>query len=358
MRWPAVAAVAFLSAALGAGLTFALLRPPSAVVAPASKQAEALQDLANLSTAAEKVAPAVVCVDVVQKNEDDPLTASSDPHARGHGSGVILDEKGTVLTNNHVVKGAERLEVTLPGEETGYPATVIGTDPLTDLAVLRMEKVDKPLPFLKFGDSDKLRVGEWVIAVGNPYGVGHTVTIGVLSGRGKRLPDPNVPMLTDLLQTDAAINPGNSGGPLTNSQAEVIGINTAIVPFAQGIGFAVPSHTASWVSQRLIERGKVIRPYLGVELGRLTPEKSALLELPTGSTGVVVKSLLPLGPAVKAGLKEGDVILTAEDPEAFTNRVSQLEPGKTLDLEVWGEGKKRSVAVKLAEMPAELPRGR
>jgi len=356
-----VAAVAFVSAALGAGLTATLMAPPDRrVTAPGTIQGptEALQDLANLSTAAEKVAPAVVCVDVVQKNDSDPLTAGSDPHARGHGSGVILDEKGTVLTNNHVVKGAERLEVTLPGEETGYPATVVGTDPLTDLAVLRMEKVDKKLPFLKFGDSDKLRVGEWVIAVGNPYGVGHTVTIGVLSGRGKRLPDRNVPMMTDLLQTDAAINPGNSGGPLTNSQAEVIGINTAIVPFAQGIGFAVPSHTASWVAQRLIEKGKVVRPYLGVELGRLTPEKAAMFELPAGTTGVVIKNLLPLSPALKAGLKEGDVILTDADPEGFTNRVAQLEPGKTLNLEVWSGGAKRPVAVKLAEMPSEIPEGR
>lgn len=356
-----VALVAFASAALGAGLTLALFGGPARTVLTGpgeTRQDQALQDLANLSTAAEKVAPAVVCVDVVQKNEDDPLTSGSDPHARGHGSGVILDESGLVLTNNHVVKGAERLEVTLPGDETGYPARIVGTDPLTDLAVLRMEKLDRKLPYLKFGDSDKLRVGEWVIAVGNPYGVGHTVTIGVLSGRGKRLPDRKVPVMTDLLQTDAAINPGNSGGPLTNSQAEVIGINTAIVPFAQGIGFAVPSHTASWVALRLIEKGKVVRPYLGLELGRLTPEKAKMLELPAGAQGVVVKSLLPLGPALQAGVKEGDVILTPEDPDAFTNRVAQLEPGNSLSLEVWSAGVKRSVSVKLAEMPAELPQGR
>ncbi len=350
--------MAFVSAALGAGLMAYVLRPGPGGVPAVSRQAEALQDLANLSTAAEKVAPAVVCVDVMQKNERDALSASSDPHARGHGSGVILDEFGTVLTNNHVVKGAERLEVTLPGDETGYPASVVGTDPLTDLAVIRMEKLDRKLPFLKFGDSDKLRVGEWVIAVGNPYGVGHTVTIGVLSGRGKRLPDPNVPMMTDLLQTDAAINPGNSGGPLTNSQAEVIGINTAIVPFAQGIGFAVPSHTASWVAKRLIEKGQVVRPYVGVELGRLTSEKAEMLEIPAGTSGVVVRSLMSMGPAVKAGLKEGDVILTEEDPDAFTNRIAQMEPGQTLSLEVWREGAKKTVSIKLAEMPAELPQGR
>ncbi|MCA9795397.1 MAG: trypsin-like peptidase domain-containing protein, partial [Candidatus Eremiobacteraeota bacterium] len=289
----------FLAALLGALLGGAMVRcgasPPARPIAVVSTGQDKFD---QVEAAAEAVGRAVASIQVSSSDQVDPTDLS--PEARpalGEGSGVVIRADGYLLTNNHVIRKAKKIRVSLPDREP-LMATLVGADPFTDLAVVRVEAKD--LPYLEFGDSEAVKAGEWLVAVGNPYGFGHSVTVGVLSSRGRRLEAPGKE-LTGLLQTDAAINPGNSGGPLANLQGQIVGINTAIIPFAQGIGFAVPSNTARKVAEQLIAKGKIERSYLGVRTQPVTLASVELLDLPSAD-GLIVTDLERDGPAHLAGI--------------------------------------------------------
>jgi len=253
------------------------------------------------------------------------------------GSGFIIDQKGIVVTNNHVIQGAEDIIVSVNASE--YKAKVIGTDPYMDLAVLQIESDEKFLP-VSFGDSDKARVGDWVIAIGNPFGFGGTVTTGIISSRNR---DIGLTRYDDFIQTDASINVGNSGGPLFNLDGKVIGINTAIIAPGQsgsiGIGFAIPANPASNVISQLIEFGETKRGWLGVRIQEVTKEIAEVekLEKPEGA---LVASVSENSPADKAGIKAGDIILEFDGKNIDTMRtlpklVAQTEVGKKVTVKIW-----------------------
>jgi S1-C subfamily serine protease len=229
---------------------------------------------------------------------------------RGLGSGVIVDRRGYILTNNHVVEGATQIKVTLP-DERAFSAVLVGADRFTDLAVLRIEAPKLPVAIL--GDSSRIAVGEPVVAIGSPLWLegGPTVTAGVVSALGRSMEDPGLPTLHNLIQTDAAINPGNSGGPLLNLAGRVIGINTAIIASAHGIGFAIDINTAKPVLKELIATGRVLRPWLGLEAVSLTPQRAYVNDLAIHHGALVVR-VDPEGPAAAAGINAGEVI-TAVD---------------------------------------------
>jgi serine protease Do len=279
--------------------------------------------------------------------------------SQGVGSGVIVDERGYVLTNEHVVRGADELTVTVPGDTPQkYAGKVVGADPRTDLAVIKITG-PKPFDFIPLGDSEKVRVGDWAIAVGSPFGLAQTVTVGVISALRQSLQIEGV-NYTGLLQTDAAINRGNSGGPLINIRGEVIGINSAIYAptgvFA-GIGFAIPVNRVKDIMGQLIEKGRVVRGWMGVEV-RPVDEVIARqfgLEKPEGA---LLENVLPRTPAEKAGLKRGDVIVSVDgekilDREALVERVSRTRPKTTLRLGVIRDQKKLELNLTTAEMPSE-----
>jgi len=223
--------------------------------------------------------------------------------SQGAGSGVIISKDGYVLSNNHVVEGAKQVTVTL-ADQKEYPATVIGTDPKTDLAILKID-IDKELPAAVLGDSELLKVGDWVVAIGNPFGLNHTVTSGIVSAKGRVI---GAGPYDDFIQTDASINPGNSGGPLFNMNGEVVGINTAIIPQGQGIGFAIPIHTAKPLIPQLVENGEITRGYLGVNIQNITPELAKALDVEEAQ-GALVADVVSSGPAEKSGIERGDIII-------------------------------------------------
>ncbi len=273
------------------------------------------------------------------------------------GSGFIIDPSGIVVTNNHVVGEAARVEVILQ-DNSKYTAHIVGRDPRTDIAVLRV-KADKPLPYVSFGDSSAAQVGDWVVAVGNPFGLGGSVTSGIISARGR---DIHTGQFDDFLQIDAPINRGNSGGPTFNLNGEVIGINTAIYSpngGSVGIGFAVPSNVAKSVVAQLEAHGKVSRGWLGVQIQPVTPAIAASLNL-RSEHGALVAVVSPDSPAAKAGIKQGDVILSFAGSEIKEMRdlprlVSQAAPDSTEPLTVWRNGQSTELHVKLGEAP-ENPR--
>jgi len=269
------------------------------------------------------------------------------------GSGFIIDEKGTVVTNNHVIQGAEDIMVSVNGS-TEYKAKVIGADPYMDLAVLEIESDEKFIP-VSFGNSDKARVGDWVIAIGNPFGFGGSVTSGIISSRNR---DIGLTRYDDFIQTDASINVGNSGGPLFNLDGEVIGINTAIIAPGQsgsiGIGFAIPSNPAFHVISQLIEFGETKRGWLGVRIQEVTKEIADLenLEKPKGA---LVASVSENSPAAKAGIKAGDIILKFDGKSVDTMRtlpklVAQTKVGKRVTLKIWRNQKLISKKVLLGRL--------
>ncbi|MGE0610368.1 MAG: Do family serine endopeptidase [Pirellulales bacterium] len=274
----------------------------------------------------------------------------------GVGSGVIIDRTGIVLTNNHVVEGADEVIVRLSdGRE--YKGTDVKTDPQTDLAIVRI-KGEGDLPFAKMGDSDEMEIGDWVIAVGNPFELETTVSAGIISGKGREL-GPG--QRTKYLQTDAAINPGNSGGPLLNLDGEVIGINTAIATttgqFA-GVGFAIPINLAKWVTSQLVKTGEVHRAYLGVQIGEITPDLAEKFGVKPNS-GVLVGDVLPNAPAAKAGMEEGDVVTAfagrkVSKPRDLQEAVERCELGSTQKVEVIRDGKPLTLEVAVAELPKDL----
>ncbi len=253
------------------------------------------------------------------------------------GSGFIIDTKGTVVTNNHVISGADDILVRVGDKE--YKAKVIGADPYMDIAVLKMDTKDKFKP-VSFGDSDKARVGDWAVAIGNPFGLGGTVTAGIISARNR---DINLTRYDDFIQTDASINQGNSGGPLFNLKGEVIGINTAIIAPGQsgsiGIGFAIPANAASNVINQLIKFGETKRGWLGVRIQEVTKEIAEVEKLKKPQ-GALVASVGENSPADKAGIKAGDIILNFDGKKIDTMRtlpkvVASTEVGKSVELKIW-----------------------
>ena len=254
------------------------------------------------------------------------------------GSGFIISAEGYVVTNNHVVQKADEIEVILKGGEKSYPAEIVGTDPETDLALLKID-ADKQLPVLQFGDSDTIKVGQWVVAIGNPFGLDHTVTAGIISAKGRVI---GAGPYDDFLQTDASINPGNSGGPLLNLDGEVIGINTAIVASGQGIGFAIPSNMAEGIIGQLKEFNKVKRGWLGVVIQDVDANTAKALGLDEPK-GALIASVKPGDPADKAGLQVGDVILAVNgesiaDAGELTRTIGHLSPDKEVAIRVWRKG--------------------
>jgi len=262
----------------------------------------------------------------------------------GLGSGVIVDRQGHILTNNHVVEGFEEFKVTLPDGRT-FRGTLVGGDRFTDLAVLKIEGRD--LRALPLGDSNRLAIGETVIAIGSPLWIegGPSVTVGVISGKGRSMeePDePDQPMIHDLLQTDAAINPGNSGGPLLNLKGEVVAINTAIIPSAHGIGFAIPINNAKPVLKALLAAGRIVRPSMGVVAVSVSPQLAFTNDLKVESGALVVR-VEKGGPAEAVGLKPDDVIVAfggkvVEELHHFHALLAEQKPGDTVEVTVWRDG--------------------
>ncbi len=277
------------------------------------------------------------------------------------GSGFIISPDGFIVTNNHVVEGADVIRVTLSTaankKEKTLPAEVVGTDPETDLALLKIKASD--LPYLKFGNSDVLEVGEWVVAIGSPLGLDHTVTAGILSAKGRNIQSGSY---DDFLQTDASINRGNSGGPLLNMAGEVIGINTAIAQRAQGIGFAIPSVLAQRVITDLQEHKKVSRGWLGVTIQNVDEATAKALALPE-VRGALVNTVLDGQPAAEAGIKGGDVIMSIDgksigDTEELLRVVAQLRPGSKAEVTLWRDGKEEKVSLTVAERDLTQARGK
>ncbi len=276
---------------------------------------------------------------------------------RSLGSGVIVSSDGYIITNYHVVEKADEIKVTLYDKQD-YKGKIIGSDPKTDIAIIKIPA--KSLPAVKWGDSDSLQVGEFVLAFGNPYGFSHTVTMGIVSAVGRA--NVGIADYEDFIQTDAAINPGNSGGPLVNIRGELIGINTAIFSRTggyQGIGFAVPSNMAESVMKQLVKEGKVTRGWLGVTIQSITPDLAKEFGLKNGK-GAVVSEIMKGGPAEKAGLKRGDIILevngkTINDAESLRNAVAQSEVGSHIKIKIVREGQPLSLTAKVSELPKDMP---
>jgi S1-C subfamily serine protease len=295
------------------------------------------------------------------------------------GSGIVLDSEGHILTNNHVIEGADKIEVKLGESEKEYTAEVVGTDPASDLALLKVDAPSSELTPLTLGDSSKMEVGDPVVAIGNPFGLDRTVTSGIVSALQRQIQAPNGFSIDNVIQTDAAINPGNSGGPLINGAGEVIGINSQIETGGNGadgnvgIGFAIPINTAKEVITELETKGTVEHAYLGIKGGTITPQLAEVVNLPT-KVGVLIASVEPGGPAAKAGLKGGgteatidgeavtlggDVIIEA-DGEKITNMeqiielVSQKKVGDEITIKYLRDGKEKTATVKLGTRPAKV----
>ncbi|MFI5327048.1 MAG: Do family serine endopeptidase [Candidatus Rokuibacteriota bacterium] len=274
----------------------------------------------------------------------------------GLGSGVIIDKRGLVLTNFHVVKGADEILIRL-SDKREYRGQILGTDPKTDLAVVKFQP-DHEITVASLGNSDALRVGEWAIAIGNPFGLDQTVTVGVISATGRS--DVGIATYENFIQTDASINPGNSGGPLVNLKGQVIGVNTAIVAAGQGIGFAIPINMVKRVVDQLVDKGKVVRGWLGVALQPLSPDLAQSLGL-AGTNGAVVGSTITGSPAAQAGLQQGDVIVAydstpVDDYRHVQRLVAETRVGKSVTLQIVRKKQKMDVAVTIAEVPEETAR--
>lgn len=270
---------------------------------------------------------------------------------QGMGSGFIISKDGYILTNEHVVSGATKIEVVLTQGNKRVPAKLMGSDTELDLAVLKID-AGSNLPFLEMGDSDKVKVGDWVIAIGNPYGLDHTVTVGVISAKGRPVTIQNRDY-KNLLQTDASINPGNSGGPLLNMKGQVVGINTAVNASAQGIGFAIPTSTVNPVLNILKTKGKVSHPWIGVYIQPVTSEIAQYLKMGSAE-GILVSDVVQGGPADKAGLTRGDVILEMDKQKInttkdLTDKIDNAKVGQKLQLMIFRNGETRIVPVTVGE---------
>ncbi|MGZ8381957.1 MAG: Do family serine endopeptidase [Nitrospira sp.] len=332
-------------------LSVVIGRGQAEAVSPDSPGIRMLEEIqAVITELAEQAKPSVVNLF--------PITGASrpregpgerTPNASGSGSGLIVDSDGHIVTNNHVIGDANQIEVRF-SDKTRLIAHVVGKDPDTDLAVLKVT-TDRPLPSARFGDSAGVKVGQWVLAVGNPFGLDRTVTLGVVSGIGRE--NINLSRYENFIQTDASINPGNSGGPLFNLRGEVIGINTAIINFAQGIGFAIPSNMAKQIIEQILAKGKVVRGWLGVGIQPLTPELGKKFGVAEGE-GVLVNEVFEKDPAALAGIKPGDVIVridgaVVDSPNKLSRLIATLTPGATSKIEVVRDLKHVTVDVPLTE---------
>jgi len=274
------------------------------------------------------------------------------------GSGVIVSEEGIVLTNNHVVEKADKIQVTL-ADEREFEAEILGTDPKSDVAVLQLMGEIKDLKVAEFGDSTRIRLGDVVLAIGNPFGVGQTVTMGIISAKGRA--DVGIVDYEDFIQTDAAINPGNSGGALINTEGKLIGINTAIISRSggyQGIGFAIPSNMAKSIMDSLVKHGKVVRGWLGVAIQDVDKNLAEAMEL-KNTKGVLISDVTEESPAEKAGLERGDVVLkvnneVVDSTGKLRNLISIAGPDKDVTLEILRDGDTKEIEVTLTQMPADL----
>ena len=303
-----------------------------------------------LVSAVEKVSKSIVNIASVRMLQDQLFRVFP---VEGVGSGVVIDEKGYILTNNHVIDDAERLKVTLTDGRV-LRGKVAGSDEATDLAVIKVE-AEKPLPAAELGNSDDLKVGQVVLAIGNPFGLtgGPAVTAGIVSSLNRSIQARSG--VLELIQTDAAINPGNSGGPLVNTKGQVVAINTANMPYAQGIGFAVPVNTAKSILKELIEKGKVTRPWIGVASMKVTPQLARYYGLPT-TEGALVAKVEPYSPADDAGLRKGDIIEgvdgdRVEGPSQIATHVRKKQVDDSLVLTVNRYGRQIQVPVKVDERP-------
>lgn len=332
----------------------------------------AFQGLPDFTTLAKRVGPSVVNVSTTQvrkARQELPFDGEGElgqlferffgsplPRApqrqSGLGSGFIIDRNGTILTNYHVVDGAQKIIVTLD-DGNNYDAKVVGKDQKTDIAVIKID-AGRELPAVDFGDSDRLQVGEWVMAIGNPFGLDHTVTSGIVSAKGRHI---GAGPYDDFIQTDASINPGNSGGPLINLRGEVVGINTAI--FSQsggniGIGFAIPANSVKDLLPQLRDKGRVVRGYLGTTVQKITPDIAEALRMKQ-PRGALVAEVLKDGPAERAGIRSGDVIVEfdrkeVKDSSDLPVQVARVAPGTKVQLKVWRDGKEVSVPLTVGEM--------
>ncbi|HEV8586691.1 MAG TPA: Do family serine endopeptidase [Methylomirabilota bacterium] len=324
----------------------------------------------TLAPILEKVTPAVVNIAVLQRSPEEQNPLLRDPFFRrffggpgqaepqiAAGSGVIVDAKnGYVMTNAHVVKDAREVLVTLK-DNRRLPAKLVGADPGTDIAVVKVDP--KNLVDVKLGDSDAMQVGDFVIAIGNPFGLGQTATSGIVSALGRS--GLSMEGYEHFIQTDASINPGNSGGPLVNLRGEVIGINTAIVATGQGIGFAIPANMVKRVTAQLIDRGRVQRGWIGVALQPMSAELAQALGLPD-TKGAIVARVYPDSPAAAAGLAQNDVIVgfdgtTVDDYHQLQRLSSEAEVGRKVKLDLVRKREKKTVELKVAEAPDTGPSG-
>jgi serine protease Do/serine protease DegQ len=383
-----IAVVAILLVAAGGGgyLLRDRLGRSAAAPVPSSPQAAAGLGIAEalqlgFVDVAQHVRPAVVHLGTIQRaknrrgpnlpqGNDDPFFrdffnqffGSEGPDSRsefrrpGLGSGVIIDKRGLVLTNFHVVKGADEILIRL-SDKREYRGQILGTDPKTDLAVVKFQP-DHEVTVASLGNSDALRVGEWAIAIGNPFGLDQTVTVGVISATGRS--DVGIATYENFIQTDASINPGNSGGPLVNLKGQVIGVNTAIVAAGQGIGFAIPINMVKRVVDQLVDKGKVVRGWLGVALQPLSLDLAQSLGL-AGTNGAVVGSTITGSPAAQAGLQQGDVIIAydstpVDDYRHVQRLVAETRVGKSVTLQIVRKKQKMDVAITIAEVPDETAR--
>jgi serine protease Do len=381
-----VIALVALVAAAGGYLGHAMLSRPGPISPATAKTtggasvAETLQQ--SFVGVAQQVRPAVVHLGTIERAKtlrgpsappgsgDDPFfkdffnqffgSEGQGPRSEfrrpGLGSGVIIDKRGLVLTNFHVIKGADEITIRL-SDKREFRGQILGTDPKTDLALVKFSS-DQPLTVAAMGNSDDLRVGEWAVAIGNPFGLDQTVTVGVISATGRS--DVGIATYENFIQTDASINPGNSGGPLVNLKGEIIGINTAIVAAGQGIGFAIPINMVKRVVDQLMDKGKVVRGWLGVSLQPLSAELAQSLGV-SGTNGAVVGSTIADGPAAKAGLQQGDVIvgfskIPVEDYRHVQRLVAESPVGKTVTLEILRKKQKLDVPVTIAEVPDTAPK--
>ncbi len=308
----------------------------------------------SLAPLIEAVEPAVVNVYVTSRQQVPARYQHfygypAEQTVQGQGSGFVISADGLLLTNNHVIQGATDIKVKFDtGEE--YAATVVGADRGSDVALLQI-KAGRVLPYLKLGDSDAARVGDWVVAVGNPLGLGHTVTAGIISAKGREIPDLDA--LEEFIQTDAGINPGNSGGPLIGLDGAVVGMNTAIVSGANSVAFAIPAGHLEWVLPQLREHGAVSRGWLGVGSAPLNARGLAMYKV---DHGVVITELSANSPAELAGLVAGDVMLQVQDRELHDSRdlfrtIASRSPGDEVTIRTLRDGKPRDVKVKLGSRP-------
>ena len=371
--WPVLLAILLVAAGVGGGLALRGSTPGNPILSV--RVAEGAPPTAGFADVVSKDLPAVVSISIAkvvktsggsQLPFDDPFFRrffGDDPSSRmprqqrerGEGSGVIVSPDGYIVTNNHVVDGATQVQVKL-ADRREFRARVVGTDPRSDIAVLKIDA--DHLPVVTFADSSKVRVGDYALAVGNPFGIGQTVTLGIISATGRG--NLGIEDYEDFIQTDAAINPGNSGGALVNAKGELIGINTAILSPGQGgnngVGFAIPSNMAKEVMEQLVKQGKVTRAFIGVMLQPLTPDLASALGAKSTS-GALVADVTADSPAAKAGIEKGDIITSwngekIHDTNQLKLRVGSSTPGATVPVAVLRDGSEKTLDVKLAEMPA------